>query len=67
MDKTYVVEGMSCDHCSRSVANAIKDAIPGAGVEVDLQAKRVSVTGIDEDAVVQKAVERAGYSYVGPA
>ncbi|MCP4409435.1 MAG: heavy-metal-associated domain-containing protein [Gammaproteobacteria bacterium] len=66
MNKTYIVEGMACDGCVRSVTNAIEEAVPGATVQVDLQAKRVSVTGIDEDNVVRKAVEQAGYSYVGP-
>lgn len=66
MNKTYIVEGMACDGCARSVTKVIEEAVPGARVQVDLQAKRVSVTGIDEDNVVRKAVEQAGYSYVGP-
>lgn len=37
------VEGMSCEHCVRAVANAV-GALPGvAGVSVDLAAKTVSV------------------------
>jgi copper chaperone len=65
MAKKYSVIGMTCDGCASAVKKAIKSAAPGADVNVDLDAKVVSVEGVD-DAVVQKAVEGAGFEYGGP-
>ncbi|MES9899685.1 MAG: heavy-metal-associated domain-containing protein [Sedimenticola sp.] len=67
MSKTYKVEGMSCGGCSSSVEQAIKSAAPGAGVQVELDGGLVTVDGVDDDAVVAKAVEDAGFTFVGPA
>ena len=61
--QTYSVEGMTCEHCVAAVSAEIS-AIPGvSGVEVDLDAGRVVVSGSGvarED--VRAAVEEAGYS-----
>ena len=62
----YTVNGMSCGGCVKSVTNAILDAAPGAEVEVDLDAKTVSVSGASEVAVKQ-AVSDAGFEYGGNA
>ncbi|MEJ1298200.1 MAG: heavy-metal-associated domain-containing protein [Candidatus Sedimenticola sp. (ex Thyasira tokunagai)] len=67
MSKTYKVEGMSCGGCSSSVEQAIQSAAPGAGVQVELDGGLVTVDGVDDDAVVAKAVEDAGFTFVGPA
>ncbi|MCH7942309.1 MAG: heavy-metal-associated domain-containing protein [Proteobacteria bacterium] len=66
MTDKYVVNGMTCEGCSRSVTKAIEAAIPGAKVEVDLVAGRVSVEGGEASQVAQ-AVEDAGFDYGGPA
>ena len=66
MSGTYSVLGMSCGGCANSVTNAIKDAAPGADVEVDLDAKSVTVSGADE-ATVREAVEGAGFEFAGQA
>lgn len=66
MTDIYVVNGMTCDGCSRSVTKAIENAIPGAKVEVDLAAGRVTVAG-GEASLVAQAVEDAGFDYGGPA
>ncbi len=66
MTDTYIVGGMTCEGCSRSVAKAIEAAIPGASVEVDLASGRITVTGGDASLVAQ-AVEDAGFDYGGPA
>ncbi len=65
MTDTYIVSGMSCEGCSRSVTKAIEIAIPGATVEVDLAAGRVSVEG-GEASLVAQAVDDAGFEYGGP-
>ncbi len=66
MTDTYIVGGMSCEGCLRSVTKAIEAAIPGASVEVDLAAGRVSVEGGEASQVAQ-AVDDAGFEYGGPA
>lgn len=67
MSKTYNVNGMTCGGCASSVTNAIKGAAPDADVSIDLDAKQVTVEGIDDDAVIEKAVGEAGFEYAGPA
>jgi copper chaperone len=64
MAKTYQVSGMSCGGCVRSVEQAIKAAAPGARVEVDLVAQKVTVDGAEEQ-VVAKAVSGAGFEFLG--
>ncbi len=66
MTETYIVNGMTCEGCSRSVTKAIETAIPGAAVEVDLASGRVSVAGGEASQVAQ-AVDDAGFEYGGPA
>jgi copper chaperone len=66
MTENYIVSGMTCEGCSRSVTKAIETAIPGAKVAVDLTAGRVSVEGGEASQVAQ-AVEDAGFDYGGPA
>ncbi|MFC1672803.1 heavy-metal-associated domain-containing protein [Pseudomonadota bacterium] len=63
---TYTVLGMSCGGCAKSVTNAIQDAQPGAKVDVDLEAKAISVEGADE-ATIKQAVEDAGFEFAGSA
>lgn len=66
MTETYSVHGMTCGGCATSVRNAITDAAPNATVDVDLDAKSVTVSGADM-AVVQQAVEDAGFEFAGKA
>ncbi|MEE9316995.1 MAG: heavy metal-associated domain-containing protein [Rhodospirillales bacterium] len=66
MANTYKVLGMSCDGCAKSVTKAIQSAAPGATVEVNLDAKEVSVEGVDGNETIQQAVEKAGFEYAGP-
>ena len=60
--KTYTVVGMTCGHCVASVKEEVGE-IPGVtGVEVDLAAGRLDVTGEGvSDEAVRRAVEEAGY------
>ena len=67
MSKTYIVDGMSCGGCVKSVTNAIQDAIPGTTVSIDLESKQVTVDGPADDAKVEQAVEDAGFTYNGAA
>ena len=58
----YIVPGMSCSHCERAVREEIL-ALPGVGdVIVDLETKRVEVTGQSlDDTAIRLAIEEAGY------
>ena len=59
---TYSVPGVSCGHC-RAAITAEVAMVPGvASVDVDLGARRVTVTGSDlEDEAVRAAIDEAGY------
>ncbi|HEV2088553.1 MAG TPA: copper ion binding protein [Cryptosporangiaceae bacterium] len=62
---TWQVDGMTCGHCVQAVQTEV-GKLPGvASVEVDLEHKRVVVTGDGvDDAAVVAAVEEAGYDAV---
>jgi copper chaperone CopZ len=59
---TYVVRGMSCEHCRAAVREEV-GAVPGvAAVDVDLASGAVTVEGEGvSPAAVAAAVEEAGY------
>ena len=63
-NKTFIVEGMSCNHCKNAVEKAV-GSLPGVkAAAVNLAAKTLAVE-YDEakasDAVIKKAVDDAGY------
>ena len=59
---TYTVPGMSCGHCRAAITAGV-EKVPGvAAVDVDLDAKRVTVAGVQlDDAAVRAAIAEAGY------
>ena len=62
---TYLVPGMSCDHCTAAVTGEVMKVGGVAGVDVDLDSKLVSVHGTAVDAVsVVAAIDEAGYDAV---
>ncbi|WP_214411540.1 heavy-metal-associated domain-containing protein [Sphaerisporangium fuscum] len=62
----YGVSGMTCGHCVSSVSAEIGQ-VPGVtGVDVDLAAGAVTVSGTGfSDEEIRAAVERAGYEMAG--
>ena len=63
--KTVIVSGMHCDHCVKSVTEAI-DKIEGASAKVNLKKEEAVVSydrEIDDDDL-KKAVEEAGFKVV---
>jgi len=58
----YVVPGMHCGHCEAAVRDEVS-AVPGVeSVAVDLETKRVEVSGESlDDAAIRAAIEEAGY------
>jgi copper chaperone len=59
---TYRVPGISCDHCRAAIAGEVGPLAGVESVEVDLDAKTVTVTGdgLDEQAILS-AIGEAGY------
>lgn len=65
-EATYVVSGMTCEHCVRSVTEEVGELDGVSDVAVDLSSGRVTVTGTDPVSreAVRGAVEEAGYELV---
>jgi Cu+-exporting ATPase len=65
MEKTIMIEGMTCMHCSGRVEKAL-NAIEGVHATVDLQGKKATATVADgvTDAMLRDAVTDAGYEVV---
>jgi copper chaperone len=64
--RTYVVEGMTCDHCRMSVEEELGEVDGIERVDVRLDDGRVRITGVgysDDD--VRAAVAEAGYAVAG--
>lgn len=59
---TYTVPGMTCDHCRQAVTRELR-AVPGVtSVEVDLEAKLVTIAGSGlDDGALRAAIDEAGY------
>ena len=62
-ERTYVVDGMSCEHCRAAVTDEVR-RVPGVtGVEVDLDGGTVTVRAhAADDAAVRAAIDEAGYT-----
>jgi len=64
---TFVVPGMSCGHCKAAVSSEVGAVAGVEHVDVDLDSKVVTVTGvgIGREAIVA-AIDEAGYEVVEP-
>jgi copper chaperone len=59
---SYSVPGISCGHCRAAITSEIEKLGGVDGVDVDLDGKRVTVTGTGlDDAAVRDAIDEAGY------
>ena len=62
---TYSVPGMHCGHCKAAVTRELESAAGVESVDVDLDSKRVTVTGHGlDDAALRAAIDEAGYEAV---
>jgi copper chaperone len=62
---SYVVAGMSCEHCKVAVTEEVSKVAGVNAVDVDLDTKLVRVQGIDVDeTAVVAAIDEAGYDAV---
>jgi copper chaperone len=58
----YTVPGMSCSHCRAAITSEVEKVAGVSAVDVDLEAKRVTVAGDQlDDAAVRAAIDEAGY------
>ena len=58
----YTVPGMSCGHCQAAVQRELEGVSGVEAVRVDLDTKRVAVTGTGlSDDALRSAIEDAGY------
>ena len=57
---TYSVPSISCDHCKRAIEGEVSTVAEVVSVDVDVDAKLVTVVGGD-DAAVRAAIDEAGY------
>jgi copper chaperone len=59
---TYSVPDISCGHCRTAITNEVQTVAGVESVEVDLNAKTVTVTGEPLDAAaIVAAIDEAGY------
>ncbi len=61
MDQQFSVQGMTCGHCERSVAQAVKQLDPKAEVAIDRPAGNVQVRSAQPRAAIAQAIAEAGY------
>jgi copper chaperone CopZ len=62
MTTTITVEDMSCEHCERTVTDALQGVSGVTDVSVDREAERASVDGDADVSALVEAVEDAGYT-----
>ena len=61
-EKTYIVVGMTCEHCVLSVREEVSEVDGVESVDIDLPSGRLRVRGDGvDDAAVGAAVAEAGY------
>ena len=64
MTTTYLVPGMTCDHCKIAVTEQVTKVDGVAAVSVDLGTKLVRIDGGADHAAVVAAIDEAGYDAV---
>ncbi|RVW01394.1 heavy-metal-associated domain-containing protein [Rhodococcus xishaensis] len=66
MEHTYIVKGMTCQHCASAVTEEISELSGVTAVDVDVASGRVVVTSdVPMDTIaVAAAVAEAGYELV---
>ena len=65
-EKTFLVEGMTCEHCKNRVEEAVND-LHGVSGRVNLTKGELTVSYAQpvDDQLIRQKVERAGYRLVG--
>lgn len=66
MKTEFIVSDMTCNHCVQTITQAVQAVAPGASVQTDLGAHRVTIQAAAEPAALAEAIREAGYD-VQPA
>ncbi len=61
MNQTFTVTGMTCGHCEKAVARAIKQLDPQAEVKADRTQNLVQVESSQPRAALAQAISDEGY------
>ena len=64
MTTTYLVPGMTCDHCKIAVTEEVTKVDGVAAVSVDLDTKLVRINGGADHTALVAAIDEAGYDAV---
>lgn len=67
MSTTYSVPGVSCGHCKSAIEGEVGKLDGISKVEVDVDAKTMTVEGDVDEAALAAAVDEAGYDLAGRA
>lgn len=59
--RSYAVPGISCGHCKAAIEGAVSEVEGVERVEVDVDAKTVTVDGPAADDAIREAIGEAGY------
>lgn len=57
----FRIDNMNCGGCAKSVTKSIHSVDPAASVEIDLEAKRVTVASSHDEQAFHQVLEDAGY------
>jgi len=66
MKTEFIVSDMTCNHCVQTITQAVQAIAPGASVQADLAAHRVTIDTTTAAAALAAAIREAGYD-VQPA
>lgn len=65
MSRTYLIDGMTCQHCVGSVRREVSALDGVSAAEVDLETRTLTVEGTAADEAIAGAVAEAGYAVAG--
>lgn len=65
MSRTYLIDGMTCQHCVGSVRREVSALDGVSAAEVDLETRTLTVEGTAADEAIVGAVAEAGYAVAG--
>ena len=59
--RTYIIEGMNCNHCRANAEKALQQVEGVTSASVDLASKRAVVVGTATEAQLREAIESIGF------
>ena len=61
MNQTFIVTGMTCEHCERAVTNAVQQVDAQAEVHIDRASGQVDVQSGQPREALARAIAEEGY------